>query len=217
MTGPNLLARLRTLLDEASAAYWTDAESYAALADGQNAVIAIALGVYRAKKFSLPNQDIPLSHVLQSLFSTQTATVGVGVATASLTGTVLELVYVKWNSAAATPLYACRVRNYSPASEFKAANSFLVATPTSGEYFIRFNNPTITFETVSTNAAATYLAGVLTQPTDIGAAQASTVPDICVPAIVQFAFARMLSKDQRVAESQDAFKRFLQHAQTVSQ
>lgn len=217
MTGPNLLARLRTLLDEASAAYWTDAEAYQALADGQNAVIAIALGVYRAKKLSLANQDVPLSPLLQTLYGTQTATVTSGASTASLTGTVLELVWVKYNHSAATPLYPARLRFHSPASEFKAANSFLVATTTSGEYYIRFANPVITFETASTNSASVWLAGVLTQPTDIASGQASTIPDSAVPAILQFAFARMLSKDQRVSESQDAFKRFLEHAQAVSQ
>lgn len=215
MTGANLLARLRTLLDEASASFWTDTEAYAALADGQNAVIALSLGVYRAKKSSLLNQDVPLPLVLQALYATQTATVNSGASSASLSGTVLELVYLKYNHSAVSPLYPARLRNFSPASEFKAANSFLVATPSSGEYYIRFNNPTITFETASTDNAATWIAGVLSQPTDIGASQASVIPDTCVPAIVQFAFARMLSKDQRVQESQDAFGKFMQSAQAV--
>jgi len=217
MTGPNLLARLRTLLDEASASFWTDAEAYAALADGQNAVIALALGVYRAKKFATPNQDIPLSPLLQTLYSTQTATVASGASTASLTGTVLELVWVKYNSAAGSPLYPARVRFHSPASEFKAANSFLVATIASGEYYIRFANPVITFETASTNNAAAWIAGVLTQPTDIGASQASVIPDSAVEAIVEFAFARCLSKDQRTQESQEAFSKFIKLTQGVIQ
>lgn len=215
MTSANLLARLRTLLDEASASFWTDTEAYAALADGQNAVIALSLGVYRAKKQSLLNQDVPLSQVLQSLFATQTATVNSGASSASLTGTVLELVYVTYNHSAATPQRPCRVRYHSPSSEWKAANSYLVATPASGEYYIRWKNPTITFETASTDNAAAYVAGVLSQPTDIGAAQNPTIPDNCMPAVLQFAFARMLSKDQRVQESRDAFERFLKLAQGV--
>lgn len=217
MTSANLLARLRTLLDEASASFWTDTEAYAALADGQNAVIALSLGVYRSRKFSMPNQDVPLPHTLQSIFATQTATVNSGASTAALSGTVLELVYVKYNHSAVSPLYPARRRNYSPASEFKAANSFLVATPSSGEYYIRFNNPTITFETASTDNAATWIAGVLSQPTDIASGQVPVIPDNCMPAVLQFAFARLLSKDQRVTESQNAFKRFLENAQSVIQ
>src|SRR3990167_2843854 len=215
MTGPNLLARLRTLLDEASASFWTDAEAYAALADGQNAVIYLALGLYRAKKFAIHNQDVPLSPLLQPLFTTVTATVNSGLSTATLSAVPLELIWLKYNHNAGTPLYPARVRFQSPASEFKAANSFLVATTASGEYYIRFTNPVITFDTASTNNAATYLAGVLAQATDIGASQASVIPDNCVPAILQFAFARCLSKDLRTSDSQAAFNSFIQFAQGV--
>lgn len=217
MTSANLLARLRTLLDEASASFWTDAEAYAALADGQNAVIALSLGVYRAKRMATLNQDVALSKVLQSIFATQTATVASGASTASLTGTVFELVYVTYNHSAASPQRPCRLRNYSPSSEWKAANSFLVATPASGEYYIRFNNPALKFETASTDNAATWVAGALTQPTDIASGQNPVIPDTCMPAVLQFAFARMLSKDQRLQESSDAFGRFFQTVQAVIQ
>jgi len=39
MTTANLLSRLRTLLDEASAGFWTDVECYAALSDGQKEIV----------------------------------------------------------------------------------------------------------------------------------------------------------------------------------
>lgn len=217
MTSANLLARLRTLLDEASASYWTDTEAYAALADGQNAVVTIALGVLRASRMAKPNGDVALPFVLKPLYAVQTGTVASGQSAATLTGNVLEVLWVTYNSATGTPLYPVRIRHNSYASQFQKANTYLVASTTTNEYYAQITNlTTITFETASTNNAAAYNVGLLSQATDIASGQNPVLPDEAVPAILMFAFARLLNKDQRLEEAVEAFKEFVSLAQGVS-
>ena len=62
MTSTVMLAAMRTLLEEASASFWTDAECYAALADAQNEIIKELISVYKMKRTQISGmvKDIPL-------------------------------------------------------------------------------------------------------------------------------------------------------------
>ena len=62
MTSAFLLARLRTLLDESSAGFWTDDECYRALADGQNEIVNIVF------------QKDPSNQILKTLWKSKEGT-----------------------------------------------------------------------------------------------------------------------------------------------
>ena len=303
MTTANLLARLRTLLDESSASYWTDTECYQALSDGQSAVTNIALSVYRAKKMMLANEDVKLPYILNELYQERSGTLGTGqttlvwnttaigqvstavvndggttgyvagdliqvsgagghncilqvqtvsggavltfsivyggtgystatgISTTKITGSgdntftvdvtsvtpsnsVLELIWITYNAAGSTPLYPVRFRHESSGGKFQKTNSYL--TTVSTDYYATFsNNNTIVFETASTSNSATWNAGVIPVLTDIDASHNPSLPDITLESVAQFAFAKLLSKDQRDDESKSAFQKFLQLSQTL--
>ena len=144
MTNANLLARLRTRLDEASASYWTDTEAYQALTDGQNALAALAVETYLAMQEQTlkskgtmvqvysPLEDIQVPYMLQCLYSVASGTVPSATYSASLSGTVLALLWLIYNPAAASPLYPIKLRSlpFSHPSTFLEANPFLVETST---------------------------------------------------------------------------------------
>ena len=123
MTNASLLARLRTMLDEASAAYWTDTEAYQALTDGQNALVAMAVSQYLqsmeklvgtgtyAHLVEIQKEEIDVPYILQGLYSMQSGTVPSGNSSASFSGTVLTLIWALYNPGAATPLYPIRLRS----------------------------------------------------------------------------------------------------------
>ena len=316
MTNASLLARLRTMLDEASAAYWTDTEAYQALTDGQNALVAMAVSQYLqsmeklvgtgkyAHLVEIPKEEIDVPYILQGLSSMQSGTVASGNSSASFSGTVLTLIWALYNPGGATPLYPIRLRsiagvhpvNYTnpnpflneistavngyasftqlpPASgavgQFTIGNAgtnyvagdfvklsggganavFLVATigaggvitgltlvqsgsgySVGGPYSTTTNsvsgagctisitqlgNATLTFESVSSSNSAAWQAGVITQPVDITSVQNPTLPDICLSPIVEFAFAKMMIKDQRNDEANSAMQRYQMLAQSI--
>lgn len=222
MTSANLLLRVRTMLDEASASYWSDAEIYAAATDGQSTLLSLALAVDSAKEDKSANQDIDLSLFLSYFYSVVTGTVASGTSTITLSGAVLEILWLLYNPAAASPLYPVRFRRLGEAYQFQSRNQYLSGTSAANDYYAiplkaASGSGTITLETASTNNAATYNAGVITQPADIAAGQSPTAPDIAMDAIATFAFGRMMIKDQRNDEANAAFARFLQMAQGVIQ
>ena len=200
------------ILEVSSANYWTDTEIYASLTDGQEAICNLALSVYRAKKQADP--DTPIPYILSPLYSIIATTLGTGKSSISLTYPVLELISLKYNHNAATPLYSVRFRNLSSAAIFQQDNTYLSITGT--EYYAQFyNNDTIALETASTNAASAYSAEVLTEPTDISSSVDPVIPAIARDAIAYFAFSQMLSKDQRSQEAQQALQVFFQLSQPL--
>jgi hypothetical protein len=200
------------ILEVASANYWTDTEIYASLTDGQEALCNLALSVYRAKKQADP--DTPVPYLLQPLYDIIATTLGTGHSSIALSNPVLELISLKYNHNAASPLYSVRFRNLSSAAIFQQDNTYLSITGT--EYYARFyNNDTISLETASTSAASAYSAEVLIEPTDITASVDPIIPDVARDAIAYFAFSQMLSKDQRSQEAQQALQVFFQLSQSL--
>jgi len=215
MTSTVMLAAVRTILDEASASFWTDAEIYAALADAQNNIIDKVLAVYRAKR--MINPDMPMPYTLESLTALVTGT-GLAASYISVPSDYLEMVYAKWDSDSTGTQYRCEVMS-ATYNNFREDNTFLSATHTKP---ICQASPITTGSTVLINflpvykVAATYEVQYIATPTDIAAGQNAKLPANTHNAMIHFAVARMLDKDQRLQEAQMHQQIYLQELQTVS-
>lgn len=177
MTSAEALARVRTLLDEASAGFWTDNEIYSALTDGQNEVITIKLNEFRVKsKFDL---NTPLPDSLRALV---TSTTGTG--TTSLAADYLHYVNVYTST---TPVY---VRDFNFNRSHSSMNTYLASS--SSTPYCYFNATQIVFET-----SVSWTLDYLKQPADIASgANPPTLEDKAMNAVIQYAFALLLKKDK---------------------
>jgi len=217
MTSAELLARLRTMLDEASAGFWTDVEAYAALSDGQLQLCELAVGVLKAKKEASENGDVKIPECLKALLTTEMSVILTsGTASITLSHEALELIsvlYTKDNSQSDS--VPCYIRKASYGDVFISRNVFGTANANS-EYFVSFQPPsTVVLETPVSGSYGSHTSAYIKVPGDISATVDPALPSRTMEPIVQFAFARMLAKDQRLEESVNAFKNFLQLSQSV--
>lgn len=203
MTSANLLSRLRTLLDEASASYWTDTEAYAALADGQRELVSQFVNIYKfSGKGFIPN-------VIRAITKNVSANI-----TAPATSATLPTDYIQDSplsvrysstSTSVSSRKPCLVRSMDGLYH-KQGNAYLQGDATYP--FCYIDGTSINFETAP--VAGSYDFNYLSMPADIASGQVMTLPDTCSDAIVQFAFAFLMAKDQRVTESQAAYSQFYQ-------
>jgi len=201
MTSPNMLAKLRTLLDEASATFWSDTECYASLADGQREVINFALIFYNKNPEHIPE-------VLRPLLTSTSSTIGSSGSSASLPASFIAPVSVKYSHTNGTQVPTF-IRSNGQGHFFKQANSLLqpVAT-TPFTYFCYFLAGTIVFETAAATTSG-YTLEYLALPTDIASGQNATIPDFTHNAIVQYAYAQLLLKDKKHQEAAQEWQKFM--------
>ena len=215
MTTSDLLARLRTMLDEASAGFWTDTEAYSAFTDGQLQLCELAVGMLKARRAESIYVDIPF--ILKSLLTIESS-VGLPSATSSitLTGQAMELIsftYRKDNTALS--IVPCFIRKSNYADAFLQGNPFATANGTT-EYYVLFTPPsTITLETPVSGDYGSFAATYIKRPANITASVDPILPDEASQAVLQFAFARMMAKDGRDAEAQGAMKAFADLSQPL--
>jgi hypothetical protein len=214
MTTATVLASVRTLLDEANASYWENTEVYQSLTDAQNAMCGLALSVYQTKLNATSNGDVDIPLILEPLHTTKSGTLPFGQDTITLPNPVLSVISVQYNPNATTPLYPVRMRERSEASVFQKSNSYLGSI--GNDYYVRFKgNIILIFETASAFDYAGYSIEIIAQPIDISASVDPILPDITQLSLVEFAFSKLLAKDQRTQESSDAFNKFMSLSQPL--
>jgi hypothetical protein len=207
MTSASMLAYVRTMLDEAQASFWSDAQIYAALTAGQERIVNLALATFLAKQEVNPNTDVP--HLLVPLLSIQNLLINNSTGTAQLPNDYLQIVYagVSLNNGACGPILRRRM-NYHTLSDQN--NSLLTATTgqTVGEYIGYIVGTTFyleqTFSSGTNYIKLTYIA----QPQAISSTQQPVLPMEVHEPICEFAFATLLSKDQREQEAAMEFQKF---------
>lgn len=214
MISTEMLARLRTLLDESSASFWTDTECYAALADGQTKIIDEVLRVYKMRLKIDPAFEVPEElRVLTTLAKGTIAASQINVPTG-----FIWLVNAKWDHDETGGEKSCLIvsqdRNYTHDQE----NSFLVADATSP---ISWVGPEQTSGVQSINfrptysSSATYTINYLKYPTAIASGQNPTLSENTHTAIVFYAAYWMLAKDQRPEEAMIHWNNYITELKSI--
>lgn len=191
MTSAEMLARVRTNLDEATASFWSDNEIYRALADGQREIISHIFIVWKQKVRVNPEE--PLPEVLRSLISSDS-----GTTTKSLPNDFMSYLTV-YSATNAVPIF---VRENWRQNSWMRGNTY--STSTSAQPFCYFNATQIVFET-----AVAWTMEYLKAPSDISGSTQPSLPTIAHNAVVQFAFATLLLKDSNPIANQELQKFFL--------
>ena len=199
---------MRTILDESSASFWTDAEAYAALADGQNEVIKELLGVYRIKRRLDP--DHPLPHELESVLNDDTGTTQ----TVSVPSGFLELVAATFDHNGSGGEKPCVISNIGVLG-FEENNTFLAATAEDPSAYVKSVTDVMKIVFLPTlSGTPAFTIWYVKSPTDIASGQNALLPATTHSAIVNYATARMLEKDQR-QEAQVFYNKYLQELKTI--
>lgn len=188
MTSANILARLQTLLDDADDGHWSSTEMYQALTDGQNAFIKKVMQLFIAKR--MVNIDVEIPYSLRILLTSTTGT----------TTTTLPSNYLLW-IAVYTSSGTVFVRDKSASYSAKKNNTYLQSS--SDQPYCSITATQIILET-----AVGYTFEYLKKPNDIDGSNNPTLEDVCLEAVLYYAFAQLLRKDKRINESNAAFQTF---------
>ena len=185
-----LLARVRTSLDETTEGYFLDAEIYKALTDAQRETINFVLAVYKQKIAINPEEKLPeVLRVLQGTIATGTGTQNLP------TGFLYPLaVYTS-----ALPVFIRPDGITRGASKY---NTYLASS--ASQPYCSFSATQIVFET----SVAWSLEHLVSPSTDIDTSHDPTLTASAYEAIVEYAIAFMLAKDENPRSAQHLQKFF---------
>ncbi len=209
-----MLRPTRTILDESSASFWTDAEIYAALADSQNEVISLFLMVYKLRRKVDPDLELP--EELRTLLEYDSA--GIAASFIAIPTGFLYLVNANWDHDATGGEKPCRIVDQDRSHNHREENTFLTASAADPIAYLGpepiAGGQSINFRPVY-STGATYSLHYLASPDDIASGVNPTIPVHTHNAIVHFAASRLLEKDQRTQESQVYYNMFSQEVKTL--
>lgn len=206
MTSANMLTRLRTLLDEASASFYADTELYSALADGQRQITAIALSLFDRNPSKVPE-------IIRPLIKTASGTLAAAVSTISLPADYLRYITGKYIHNATSGGRPVFLRAIDGQLIHKQNNAFQVAD-TGEEYYITIDTA-INLETATVSPGGYYSITYFSTPADIASGANPTLSDSSHNAIIQYALYFILRKDQKEAESASALNVFQAQIQEI--
>lgn len=174
-----LVSRVRTLLDEASAGFFTATEIYYALTDAQVEVINIVLSTYKAKIKADPNEELP--EVLRNCIASTT-----GTGTTSLPSGFLHALSI-YVTATKLPVF---IRPDGRGRAEGMHNTYLASSAT--QPYCSLSASQIVFET----SVAWTLEYLQLPANDIDATHDPTLSKIAYNALIQYATAFLLKKDE---------------------
>jgi hypothetical protein len=208
-----MLAAIRTRLDEITESFWKDVESYAALAQGQMAVIGVLLSLYKAKRKIDP--AIKLPYELESLLDDNIGTLSADPSILAIPTGLLELIAVTYdhdNSGGQKPCFIVDL----PMLGFTEDNTFQVADGYNPRVYLKSVSDTLQLVFLPTKTAtAPYTVHYVKKPTDIASGQNATLPETTHTAIVEFATSILLQKDGRPQESQVYYQKYQSELRTL--
>ena len=194
MTTADMLAAVRTILDETTQSYFQDSAIYKALQSGQIEAINLIYSIYKAKKdTTLPDALIPVSQVKSGTASSVT-TISVPTDLLFLIGAEVTI------SGTLKPAYQ---RNFDIRTIFYKYNSLMN------------NTSDVTYYPVGTNLQfnqtlnGAYNIYYIQNPATIVAGVDPVIGLSVHDAIVYYAVAFMLLQDQRSDESAQNFSKFM--------
>ena len=200
MTRTEMLARCRTLLDEATAAFWTDAEVYSALADAQQAVANYFLSIHKIELLSNPKAPIP--QPLESLYAVDTNTTATGLVSLPADYWHLLAASFAYTGGLAGTFYVCRIYRLGETMFRDVNNSFFAGTTTDPIVYEVYSSGRKFYFLPAVSGTGGYALNYLKIPTAISSSVDPTLPVQTHNAIVFYAVAQMLFKDQRPQEAQ---------------
>lgn len=198
-----LLAEVRAQLDEASATFWQDTDIYQSLTDGQREYVSLILAQYKAKV--LADRAVKLPEVLRVLLKAGLASTTFPTATTSIALPADFLYHVSFlmNVSARSNLLPTPIREYSPQTFFQNSNSLL-----NTDQYAWIDAGNINWSPAINGGQITL--NYISKPTDITASIDPVLPQFGNAALVRYAFADCLRKDQRTQEAEAAYGEFLQ-------
>lgn len=197
MISTTMLAAMRTLVDEATASFWTDAEMYAALADGQNQIIERLLVKYR--------QTGVMNNELTSVLYDDTGTDD----NVAVPSGMLEFVRATYDHDGSGGEEPCEILNHSQVLD-REDNSYTSATAAEPVAYIKSDSDTLSIYFLPAKSGTpAYTIWHITKPADIANGVNATLPVTTHSAIVRYAVSRMLDKDERTQEAQTHYGLFL--------
>lgn len=199
MLSTDMLARVRTLIDEASASYWQDSEIYSALSDGQTEAVNFIYGLYEAKKKADPNTILPdvLSPLTKSLSNSIVSSYTITIPT-----DLFKLIAIEITNGT-NPKVAAYRRDFSVETIFYQYNSLMNGT----NNVSYFSNAANYFFNQLLNGS--YNIYYIENPPAISSGVNPTVGSAIHDIICLYAFSQVLKKDQRLEESTQNFNQFL--------
>lgn len=185
MTSSEMLARVRTMLNEASAGFWSDIEIYGALTDGQQELVKIALDKYieittKGLLIDVPFMLVPLI---------KKASISVSSGSGPLPSDYLYRLYGSTSTQAAIIW-----RNQGVQTPFDQLNTIIVGGGTELYGYI-MGTTLITDSGLVGSISLTYIS----VPVAIGSSQDATIPTVYHNTIIEFAYHRLLTKGQEEA------------------
>jgi hypothetical protein len=211
MTSTEMLARVRSLLDEASASFWSDSEIYSALTDGQQSIANYFYNLYILR--SSEKQDVPIPKVLEKLYTASSGTTATSnVAKPSGYWHLISAKYAYDD----TIKYNCRIEKISSATFSNLDNTYLSATNTSPVIYEDYSASSVDFYfSPPPNVTAGYKIYYLKFPSAISGSSEPSLDVLVHDAIVDYAMFKLLMKDQRPNEAQVYLQKYLNELQTI--
>ena len=192
MTYTEMLARTRDMLDESSAVYWSDANLYIYLSEGQRQIVNVALKIYLAKREVIPNY--PLPDILRTLIDeTEDLSFGTtGTTYDSLPADFLYDLHVEYDDNGAAPIPAFRAGENAMRT-FNQNNSYLGSSQSQYTYWVDGAN--LNFGT-AISGTGSYRLTYLKKPTEIDGSTSAILPTYTHEAICKYAVSMALYKDK---------------------
>ena len=213
MTRTEMLANVRTSIDEATASFWTDTEIYLALTNGQQEAANYFLNIYKVK--SKDDLSVPIPQPLEVLYKVASATTTTGIVDKPSDYWHLLSASYAYTGGLTGTFYNCRIERFSASMFFNINNTYLAATATSPIVYDVYSTSHKFYFRPDTSGTGAYALNYLKTPTAI---TASVDPELAVQthtAIVHFAVAQMLLKDQRPQEAQLFLQNFINELQMI--
>jgi hypothetical protein len=214
MVRTEMLSRVRTLIDEVgTASFWLDTEIYSALTDAQQEV---ANYFYKLYSVALMNSfESKLPQPLESLAISVVATLATaGVAKPVDYWHIISVTYANTGGLNGT-FYPCRIEKINPALGFNLANTYLAPSITDPKVYEAYSASLQLWFSPAPSGTGAYSLTYLKTPTAISASVDPILPVQTHSAIVHWATAQMLFKDQRPEEAHLHLQNFINELQMI--
>lgn len=195
MTSALMLARLRTLLDEASASFWTDAEIYSALSDGQREVVDILFA--KGRKHNL------LKPLLKTATGSDTTSSGI-----TLPTDFKEFINASYTTLTTEDQIPCNVVDYDEIFLRDKDNTYLTPIRATPVVYLKATTGLRLIYFEPTSSHCDYSIVYLKQPTEIDVSTQPILSPETHESIIMYAYSFLLRKDMRPAEADSALKTF---------
>lgn len=201
MTIAEMIQRVRTVLDESSAGFFTDAEVYSALNDAQMDIVSTAAKYYADKRGEVPR-------VLKPLIYNAAGSIASPGYTVNLPSDYLIDVYAEYSLVSANALKPCRRFAFDDRIKFAQQNTLL--KPDGVNEFGYYVSGVQFCFTINAAITSYYNIVYIKHPAKMDQYNECSLPEIAHEPMVEYAVAFLLKKDDKYNESLAHFAQYTQ-------